>query len=142
VHPGAKVTLRLRSADAARRDFFAREARFVEALVKTDGAPLVESSGERPPGHVLSVAGDVDVLLDLRGLVEWNKELERIERTLKKLEKDLASLDKRLGDPKFTSNAPAEVVQEARAQKAQLERQRTRLAEERGLVDELKKDSA
>jgi valyl-tRNA synthetase len=141
VHPGAKVTLRLRSADAARRDFFVREARFVEALAKTDGAPLVESSGERPPGHVLSVAGDVDVLLDLRGLVEWNKELERIERTLKKIEKDLASLDKRLNDPKFTSNAPAEVVQEARAQRAQLERQRTRLAEERGLVDELKKDS-
>ena len=68
-------------------------------------------------------------------------ELERIERTLKKIDKDLSSLDKRLGDAKFTSNAPPQVVDEAREQKAQLERQRTRLTEERSIVDELKKDS-
>ena len=47
-------------------------------------------------------------------------------------------LGKRLTDPRFTSNAPPEVVKAAEDQKAALERQQARLEEERGLVEELK----
>ena len=138
VHPSANVPLRLRSADAALRALFERESRFVVALVTTESDPIVEAPGERPRGYVLSVAGDAEVLVGLRGLVEWNKEAERIERTLKKIEKDLAGIEKRLADPKFTSNAPADVVAQAREQKESLERHRARLSEERNLVDELR----
>ncbi|HVU01444.1 MAG TPA: valine--tRNA ligase [Polyangiaceae bacterium] len=137
VHPGAKVPLRLRTTDAGARSLLSAEARFVAFLAKTDGAPVVEGPGERPRGFVVSVTGDVEVLVGLKGLVEGKKEAERIERTLKKIEKDLAGLEKRLSDPKFLANAPAEVVVQAKDQKAQLERQRERLAEERGLVAEL-----
>src|SRR5262249_3089402 len=139
VHPAAKVLLRIRSQKTEHRALFEREARFIVSLVKTEGNPVVEGPGERPPGHVLSVADDVDVLVDLRGLVEWNKEEERIDRTLKKIDKDLASLERRLNDPKFTSNAPPDVVAQTRDQKGQLERQRARLIEERSIVEELKK---
>jgi valyl-tRNA synthetase len=138
VHPGAKVPLRLRTANTALRALLEREARAVATLVKTDGDPAVEAPGERPRGFVVSVAADVDVLVGLKGLVEASKEAERIERTLKKIDKDLVGLDKRLADPKFANNAPPEVVAAARENKAALERQKVRLAEERGLVDELK----
>jgi valyl-tRNA synthetase len=137
VHPSAKVPLIVRSSVAARRDLVASESRFIATLVRTEGDPVVESAGERPPGYVLSVAGDTDVLVGLRGLVDAKKERERIERTLKKIDKDVSGLDKRLGDGKFLNNAPPEVVEQAREQKAALERQRTRLVEERGLADEL-----
>jgi valyl-tRNA synthetase len=137
VHPGAKVPLRLRTNDATRAALLLREARSIATLVKTDGEPAIEGPGARPPGSVLSVAADVEVLVGLKGLVEPAKEAERIERTLKKIDKDLAGLDKRLGDAKFMSNAPPDVVAQAREQKAALERQRARLVEERGLVDEL-----
>ncbi|HEX4473550.1 MAG TPA: valine--tRNA ligase [Polyangiaceae bacterium] len=137
VHPGAKVPLRLRSEDVARRELLTREARFIATLVKVDGDVVVERPGERPPGYVLSVACDADVLVGLRGLVEGKKELERIDRAVKKVEKDLVSLEKRLADPKFIDKAPPEVVVQVREQRAALERQRARLVEERGLADEL-----
>jgi valyl-tRNA synthetase len=137
VHPGAKVPLRLRSTDGGLRDLMVREARSIATLVKTEGEPLVEMPGPRPRGFVLSVAGSADVLVDLKGLVLPGKEAERILRTLKKVEKDRAGLDKRLSDSKFMSNAPPEVVASAREQQAALERQRARLLEEQGLVDEL-----
>jgi valyl-tRNA synthetase len=114
-----------------------REARFIATLVKVDGDVVVERPGERPPGYVLSVACDADVLVGLRGLVEGKKELERIDRAVKKVEKDLVSLEKRLADPKFIDKAPPEVVVQVREQRAALERQRARLVEERGLADEL-----
>jgi valyl-tRNA synthetase len=139
IHPSAKVKVRLRSPDPAVRALFVRESRAVAALVGTEGDPLVEAPGERPSGSVLTVAGNVEVLVELLGLVDSKKEEERIERTLKKIEKDLAGLEKRLKDPKFASNAPPEVVRAAEEQRTSLLRQKERLEEERTLVEELKK---
>jgi valyl-tRNA synthetase len=138
VHPSSRVPVRLRTADAELRDLLAAQNRYIEALVKTEGAPAVEpAGGERPRGSVVSVAGDVEVIVMLRGLVDPRKEAERIERALKRIEKDVATLEKRLSNASFVSNAPPEVVAETREQKAGLERQRERLLEAQGLVDEL-----
>jgi valyl-tRNA synthetase len=83
------------------------------------------------------MAGEVEVLVGLLGHVDAKKEAERIERSLKKIEKDMAGLDKRLQNPKFAANAPPEVVAEVREQRDALDRQRGRLEEARGLVAEL-----
>ncbi|MEZ4220615.1 MAG: valine--tRNA ligase [Polyangiaceae bacterium] len=138
VHPGARVPLVLRASDGQLRDMLARETALLEFLVKSDGAPKVEASGgERPRGFVMSVAGDVEVLVDLKGLVEANKEKERIERAIKKVDKDVETLDKRLSNKNFVDKAPPEVVAEAQEQLEGLRRQRARLDEARTLVDEL-----
>ncbi|HLV21870.1 MAG TPA: valine--tRNA ligase [Polyangiaceae bacterium] len=134
----ARVPLLLRTASADVRSLLTAQSRFIEALVRTDGAPSVEDlGGARPRGSVLSVAGDVEVLIALRGLVDPQKERERIERALKKAAKDIDVLDKRLQNPKFVENAPAEVVSEAREQRAALERQRAALEHAKGLAEEL-----
>jgi valyl-tRNA synthetase len=86
---------------------------------------------------VLSAAGDVEVIVGLKGLVEAARERERVERELKRIDKDGAGLRKRLDNPAFVQNAPAEVVAEARAQLDALERQRVRLADALALADEL-----
>jgi valyl-tRNA synthetase len=138
VHPSARVKLELRSADAGVRALLAREARSIAFLAGTDGPPTVaEPGGPRPPGAVLDVARDVEVLVTLRGLVEPEKERERVERTRKGVEKDLAVMTKRLANASFVANAPPDVVTAARAQLAELERKRERLLEALRLVEEL-----
>jgi valyl-tRNA synthetase len=138
VHPSAKVPLELRASDAGTRKLFTDEARFIQFLVGTDGPALVSApGGERKRGTVVSVVSDIEVLVGLLGLVEPKKEEERVERTLKKVEKDIDVMTKRLQNKKFVDNAPPEVVTEARAQLDQLERQRARLVEARTLIAEL-----
>ncbi|MGE3670640.1 MAG: valine--tRNA ligase [Polyangiaceae bacterium] len=138
VHPAAKVPLALRSADARIRELLAHEQLLVETLVKSDGAPEVQApDAPRIAGSVVSVVGAVDVVVGLKGLVEASKEAERIERGLKKLDKDVVSLQKRLENPKFLENAPPEVVAEVREQLGSLEAQRGRLEEAKQLVAEL-----
>jgi valyl-tRNA synthetase len=82
----------------------------------------------------------VEVLVGLLGLVTANKEAERIERSLRKLDKDIGTLQKRLDNRAFVEKAPPEVVAEARGQLAALERQKGRLEEARKLIDELGDD--
>jgi valyl-tRNA synthetase len=138
VHPAAKVPLELRAADPKARALMQREARYLESLVGTEGAPRIAApGGARPRGALVALAGDVEVLVGLRGLVEPAKERERIERQLKKGDKDIGVLEKRLSNEKFMANAPPEVVAEANGQLEQLRRQKARLLEALALVGEL-----
>ena len=138
IAPSDSVKLELRSSDANLRALLEDQSRFIAFLVRTDGPPLVAEPGaERPKGAVLTVAGNVDVLVHLRGLVDPNKEKERIGRKLKKIQKDLEVMDKKLKNPKFIENAPPEVVLEANAQKQALERDDANLTESLKLVEEL-----
>jgi valyl-tRNA synthetase len=138
VHPGAQVPLVLRTNDEALRALLSREAVSLRTLVKTREGVLVEASGgPRHRGHVLTIAGEVEVLVGLVGLVEGAKELARIEREKRKVEKDLAVLEKRLSQPTFVEKAPPEVVAEARALLETLKRTRDSLDEARSLAAEL-----
>ncbi len=134
----ARVPLTLRTNDAENRLVLAAQARLIETLVRSQGEPTVEAAGgARPVGSVLSVAQDVEVLVGLSGLLDPTKESERIERSLKKLDKDLAGLQKRLQNPNFVQKAPPAVVAEVEGERAALVRQRVRLLEARTLVEEL-----
>ncbi len=138
VHPGAEVPLWLKSSSASVRALLQAELSLIRTLVKTSGEPVVQGpEGERAAGGVVSVAGEVDVIVGLKGLVDPSKEAERIERNLKRLEKDLNSITGRLQNAKFLENAPPEVIAEVREQAASLSAQRERLEAARALVTEL-----
>ena len=138
----AEVPLRLRSDSAEVTDFLRRHADTVQLLVGARGDPTVEPlGGPRPAGTTVSVVpsprGPIEVLVGLKGLVERQAELARIDRALKKIEKDLAVLEKKLDSPGFVGRAPPEVVEEAKAQRASLIDAKARLEEARALAEEL-----
>ena len=85
----------------------------------------------------MSVAADVEVLVQLQGLVEGGKETLRIERELKRADKDIAALEKKMTLPSFADKAPPEVVVEARAQLDELRRKRAALEDARAIATEL-----
>lgn len=138
VHPGARVPLELRGRDPKTREFLEQQSGTIELLVGSDGKPhIAPTGGARPPGSVVAIGADVEVLVGLRGLVEAVRERERVERLLKKLDKDKEVLTKRLANPSFATNAPPEVVTEARELLEQLQRKRTQLEESLALSAEL-----
>jgi valyl-tRNA synthetase len=128
VHPGAAIPLVLRCADEGQRALLNSELTAIQTLVKTEGPPtLGDRSLARPKGYAVSVADDVEVLVGLLGLVEASKERERLDRQIKKIDKDKEGLEKRLSSSGFVDRAPPEVVTEARAQVEALGDQRDRL---------------
>ncbi|HZO12408.1 MAG TPA: valine--tRNA ligase [Polyangiaceae bacterium] len=137
VHPGAAIPLSLRSSDAAVRALLESERRAIEFLVKTESLAIEPSGGERPRGAALSGALGVEVLVTLRGIVDRDKEIARVEREVKKTDKDIVALDKALSAKGFADRAPAEVVAEKRAQLAAARERRELLDEARKLAEEL-----
>jgi valyl-tRNA synthetase len=123
-------------------DFVKSHAAEIKRLTNCkDEVVFASAGGARPKGSTMSVvtspAGAIEVLVGLKGLVDPKHERERIEREIKKCEKDLAAITKKLSSPNFADKAPKEVVAEAHAQKAAMAEALVRLKEALALVDEL-----
>jgi valyl-tRNA synthetase len=132
------VPLTLRTSDEVTTALLRREIIAIRTLVRTAGDPVIEPRGlARPRGAVMSIAADVEVLVQLRGLVEGTKETLRIEREIKRVDKDVAALEKKLTLPSFADKAPPEVVAEAHAQLGELQRKRHALVDARAIATEL-----
>ena len=102
------------------------------------GAPTIAApSPQRPRGSTVNVAGDVEVLVTLKGHIDPAKEKERLEQRTKSVSKDIDVMEKRLSNQNFVANAPAEVLAEARALLESLKQQKQRLEEGCELVKEL-----
>jgi valyl-tRNA synthetase len=66
------------------------------------------------------VAGDkVKIIIPLEGLVDFNEEIKRIQKTIEKLEKDVSVLNVKLSNEKFVANADEDVIANDRVLMAQ-----------------------
>jgi valyl-tRNA synthetase len=139
LHPSATIPLVLRCNDAGLRETLTEQASLIQFLVRTTGLPEVTpAEAARPPGSVLAVAGSVEVMVGLRGVVDADKERDRVERSRKKMLKDKAGLDQRLNNPKFREKAPPEVIAEVQAQVQALAQQLRQLDTALELIEELR----
>ncbi|UPU37552.1 valine--tRNA ligase [Geomonas paludis] len=69
---------------------------------------------ERPAEASLQVAGDVEIIVPLKGLVNVEEEEKRLNKEIAKIEKDIEFLSKKLENPSFIERAPADVVEKER----------------------------
>jgi valyl-tRNA synthetase len=112
VPAGAKIPLEVQGANAetlARLEkhdgVLCRLARLT-AITVTSGAP--------PKGAVQTVVDEATLFLNISGVIDITQEQARLEKTLEKLEKEVASIEGRLANEKFVTNAPDAVIAENR----------------------------
>jgi len=73
-----------------------------------------------PADAALQVAGDVEIAVPLKGLVDVEEEEKRLLKEIGKLEKDEEFLAKKIQNPSFVERAPADVVAKEREKLAEL----------------------
>ncbi len=78
-----ELPLTLRTADARVEALLRAQTGAIRFLVNTKGDPIIEARGAaRPKGAVMHMASDVEVLVQLTGLVEGAKEAARVDREI------------------------------------------------------------
>ena len=80
----------------------------------------VATGAEKPAGSVSAFVENMRVYVRLAGLVDFEKEAARTAKALAKAEKDLASVQRVLGNPGFMAKATDEVIAEKRAKLEEL----------------------
>jgi valyl-tRNA synthetase len=93
---------------------------YVKALARVNDL-ICGVEVERPAQAATQVAGEVEILLPLAGLIDVGEEEKRLEKEIAKVEKDVAMFSKKLSNEKFVSNAPPEVLEKDRGKLAAAE---------------------
>jgi valyl-tRNA synthetase len=118
------------TGDEAKRAVLEAERSTIETLARcelcfeADAAKL-----DDPAAHFDNAAVFVNpgVRAAVPGVIDTEKERNRLQRDLKKLEKELGVLEKKLGNPSFVGRAPAAVVEKSRRAESELREKRERL---------------
>ncbi len=101
------------------KTIIAEQAKCGDVRVRRTGASF---SGEFVLNKTATaMAGDVEVMVPLEGLVDTKAELNKLVKEKVKLEGDIAYYQKKLKDPNYLSRAPLEVIDKDKAKLAEME---------------------
>jgi valyl-tRNA synthetase len=122
IKPGEKVPLHVAANSDLSDVFSANEAQIlklarVENMVLSDKLDVPKASAK----SVLTGGGEIAVPLE--GLIDFDKERERLQTQIAKLDAELERLNGQLSNTNFVEKAPAEKVQELRDRGMELEGQ-------------------
>ncbi len=93
----------------------------------------VNMEGVRPKdaGTAFAASGEIEVFVPLKGLVDFDSEMKKLQKELDKLASEYEGVRKKLENPEFVNKAPAGVVEKERARMEGLLEKRGKL--EKGL---------
>jgi len=128
VPAGLHVPMLFTQMEPAARAAWDRNETLIKRLARVDS---LSDAAEMPKGCVTIPAIGATFGLPLADIIDIAEEKARLDKTLGKLAKELGGLRGRLNNPKFAASAPAEVVEETRANLIERE------AEERQIKDAL-----
>ena len=106
----------------------ARAQRWAEFIKRLARVSEISSAAAAPQGSVqLVVRGEV-AALPLVGVIDLDAERARLTKEMKKAEDDIKRVDAKLGNEKFVSNAPEEIIDGEKEKRAEAEGRRVKVA--------------
>jgi valyl-tRNA synthetase len=109
VNAGSKVSIFLQTDDAELAATMASLEPVFRKVLKLDGF-VAGTSVDKPSKSASAMAGRIAVYVPLEGLIDLDKELDRVEKEISRLEGFLKGIDAKLSNEKFVSNAPEQVL--------------------------------
>jgi valyl-tRNA synthetase len=92
---------------------------------------------EDAPLSATSLAGDLEILVPMAGIIDVDAELARLDREIEKNALEAKKLSGKLSNAKFVDNAPAEVVAKERQKLSDFESSLTQLQDKRKVISEM-----
>ncbi len=88
------------------------------------------NEGDEEPMSVTQLVGDMEILIPMAGFIDKDAEVERLVKSVEKLEKEIERVNNKLGNPGFTEKAPAAVIEKEKEKAAGFTRDIAKLKEQ------------
>jgi valyl-tRNA synthetase len=109
VSPGKTITALLDKGSATDRERSARFEDFLKSLARLDTLQW-QPEGQEAPLAATALVGDMTLLVPLKGLVDVQAEVARLDKEVGKLTQEITRISTKLGNEAFTAKAPADVI--------------------------------
>ncbi len=135
VHPTAKIQASIICPNKEEQELIRSFAGAIGGMTRTEHLEIMDS-GVVPDDAGYVLVDGMEVFVPLKGLIDVQGELEKLDREHKKIDKELMRVVGKLRNEKFLKNAPEAVVQKEKGKQKELE---TRLAKNAESVARLRK---
>jgi len=113
ISPSLHLNVSVQSQEESTREIINTYKDIIINLAKLNSF-VVTTPGERPRAAATSVINDAMIFVSLEGIIDFQREISRIEKEIGKLDKELAVVLKKLKNENFLSKAPEEIVEKVR----------------------------
>ena len=93
---------------------------YIKHLVKASDIKLLKKIDQKPKHSASMIIGQSHVYIPLEGLIDFEKEAERLKMELNKVQTEITKLEAKLSNVDFAKNAPEDVVAEVNNSIAEL----------------------
>ncbi|OQX83477.1 MAG: valine--tRNA ligase [Candidatus Omnitrophica bacterium 4484_49] len=121
VPPAKKINVILAGEDGEILDLFDRNREYIMPLATLDDIEIHRQDIERPDGSAFGTAGRVNIYLLLQGIIDIQKEKQRLRDKREKFYQDLENVVAKLENKEFIAKANPQVVAKVRERKKELE---------------------
>ena len=136
ISPGKHLDVYFAKGGAKDKARMESNQQFLAKLANLESLTWLDNADEAPLSAT-ALAGDLEILVPMAGLIDVSAELARLDKEIEKLEKETVKLKGKLGNEKFVSNAPAEVVAKEREKLADFESSLSQFKSKRQQIAEL-----
>ena len=119
VAPGRKVPAILLASDELKPVVSENEA-YIRQLASVDELKILTDTAVKPDNAMTAVTRGIEVYLPLKGLIDVEKETQRLNKEIEGMAKELARIEGKLGNEGFLAKAPEAVVAKEKAKAAEI----------------------
>jgi valyl-tRNA synthetase len=120
VPPSKKADVLIHGGNPDQRSVLQEKEEYIRALAKV-GSLMIKDNLEKPKLSAAAVVENLEIYVPLAGLIDVDKEKNRLKKEIDNLEKHLSGVRKKLQNPNFIRKAPGNVVQYERDKEKSME---------------------
>ncbi len=136
ISPAKLIPLNIRNILPEQKERVQKYQKILSSLAKLTYIHYLEEN-EKAPASAAAVAGNLELLIPMAGLIDEEAELARLNKALSKLEKEIEISEKKLSNPNFSDKAPVDVVEKEKERLEQSRQAMEKLMNQRKLVESI-----
>lgn len=133
--PPSKVVDVMIKAGTSKAKFVLEFEKSITTLAKIKIVEVGADIG-RPAKSAMALAAGIEIFMPLSGLIDIDKEIERLGKEIDQVENDYKKIKAKLNNAQFTEKAPPEIVRKQREKSDDLAEQREKLEKQLRSLDQ------
>ncbi len=117
--PSLKLKALLQTDQTSLADIIHQHGNIITNLARLENL-TVEPVGERPRTAATAIVEGTAIYVPLQGIIDLDKEIQRLEKEIGKLDAELTSVSRKLTNEDFLAKAPADIIEKVREKYAGL----------------------
>jgi valyl-tRNA synthetase len=128
VHPSTKIEALVICGDKQKAELIASFTAAISDMTRLSRL-TVQQEADKPADAATYIYNDIEIFVPLKGLVDVESELAKLQRERQKVEAKLAQVNGKLSNKKFLDNAPDDIIAKEQEKKGNLDAKMAKIVE-------------